>query len=375
MRSKRTGFVTLAATALGLLLATRTDAAVIHVTSVESKISETGGCSLQEAIQSANFDANVAIDVVLPDGTDHFVTTQCEPGSGDDTIVLPTGLDLFIPRAVFDAHNPAGPTATPLVFTNITIEGNGATLQSHGPVSPMGAAVEVLTRAFAVGTATVNFYSNGVIVRTVSGTGSLTLRNLSIKGFTARGGDGGVLAGGWAGSGGGGGGMGAGGAVYVFGSGELVIENSTLVGNQAIGGDGTSYGNAGGGGMGGHGGASTDLYRMGGGGGGSGGNGSDDSGGTGGFGGGSYSSATGHSVGVPCGGAGGPLGDFTNNDGHDATCPGGGGGGAGAKTDPLFPGTIYGGNGAYGGGGGGSPDQGGHGGFGAHIHGSGSNWL
>ncbi len=61
---------------------------IIFVTSLEQKISETGGCSLQEAIYSANFDNNIAIVGVNADGTDRFLTdssgqlahTQCVPG-------------------------------------------------------------------------------------------------------------------------------------------------------------------------------------------------------------------------------------------------------------------------------------------------------
>jgi CSLREA domain-containing protein len=34
---------------------------IIYVTSLEDKIGGTGGCSLKEAIYSANFDDNVAI--------------------------------------------------------------------------------------------------------------------------------------------------------------------------------------------------------------------------------------------------------------------------------------------------------------------------
>ena len=63
--------------------------AVIPVTTVVQKISSTGGCSLQEAIYSANFDSNVAIGG-YNGSTPIFVTTQCVPGSGDDIIVLPT---------------------------------------------------------------------------------------------------------------------------------------------------------------------------------------------------------------------------------------------------------------------------------------------
>ena len=40
--------------------------AVIPVTTLQQKISTTGGCSLQEAIYSANFDSNVAVKSAAP---------------------------------------------------------------------------------------------------------------------------------------------------------------------------------------------------------------------------------------------------------------------------------------------------------------------
>src|SRR6476469_3927979 len=61
-------------------------AAVINVTTTIQKVSTSGGCSLQEAICAANLRTNSAIDYVNRDGTDHFITTQCAPGTGNDTI-------------------------------------------------------------------------------------------------------------------------------------------------------------------------------------------------------------------------------------------------------------------------------------------------
>src|SRR5262249_61779244 len=106
--------------------------AVIFVTTAEQKISDSGGCSLQEAIYSANSHHNIAIDGTNFDGTDRFLSrdgqlahTQCVPGSGDDVIVLPLAATLEMKRVVDDAYNPAGPTATPIIFSKITIEGFG----------------------------------------------------------------------------------------------------------------------------------------------------------------------------------------------------------------------------------------------------------
>jgi len=88
--------------------------AVIFVTTTVDKISSTGGCSLQEAIYSANLDNNIAVDSINSDGSDHFITTGCVAGSGNDTIVLPTNAVFPLSSIVAaDSHNPFGPTATP----------------------------------------------------------------------------------------------------------------------------------------------------------------------------------------------------------------------------------------------------------------------
>jgi hypothetical protein len=52
------------------------DAAVIFVTSFSQKVSSVGGCSLQEAIFSANFDTN---QINTPTT---FFQTACVPGNG-----------------------------------------------------------------------------------------------------------------------------------------------------------------------------------------------------------------------------------------------------------------------------------------------------
>jgi len=189
-----------------------TSGATIYVTTLQQKISESGGCSLQEAVYSSNFHANIAIDATDPD---HFITTQCVAGTGNDTIVLPTsGVFNLSTYLDGDAYNPYGPTATPIIFSNITIEGHGATLEWTGSGK---------VRLFAVGPATIST-PNG----TASGTGSLTLRNVYVKGFHVKGGDG---------VSGGGGGMGAGGVVYLQ-TGTLIVENSTFDSNAARGGNG-----------------------------------------------------------------------------------------------------------------------------------------
>jgi len=334
---------------------------VIYVTTLTDKVSTTGGCSLKEAIYSSVLHDTVdgvhglAIDYTDPD---HFIITQCLLGSGNDTIILPTGYPLPVLQLTmdtsWDAYNPYGPTATPIINSNITIQGYGATLQWAGTGN---------ARLFAVGPATITT-PNGVS----SGTGSLTLINVHITGFSAKGGNG---------ADGGGGGLGAGGAIYIQ-NGDLTIENSTFDSNIAAGGNGGGYSTdtGGGGGLGGNGGVgiypdiAAYAYANGGGGGGSRGSGGSGNGGGGGGGGGTvYSGAGDANVGGPggylCGGNGGDASDQGNN-GHDAKCSGGGGGGGGASTLPLDEpiATSSGGNGAYGGGGGGGSDKGGNAGFG-----------
>jgi len=94
-----------------------------------------GGCSLKEAIYSSTLHETlegvhgIAISYTDPD---HFITTQCGLGSGNDTIMLPTGYPLPVFQLTsdtsWDAHNPYGPAATPIINSNITIQGYGSTL-------------------------------------------------------------------------------------------------------------------------------------------------------------------------------------------------------------------------------------------------------
>ena len=185
--------------------------ATITVNTTQQGITN-GQCSLQEATYASEFKSNTAINQTSPDNA---YTTGCIAGTGNgDTIVLPAG-------AVFtfdhlwdgDAHNKFGPTATPIILSKITIEGNGATLQWQETFDPGN------SRLFAVGTGDGPFG--------VSGTGNLTLKNVHVRGFHIRGGYGYT---------GGGGGLGAGGAIYVNEA-FLTVENSTFENNGALGGD------------------------------------------------------------------------------------------------------------------------------------------
>lgn len=317
--------------------------AVIPVTTTVQKVGGTGGCSLQEAIYSANFDNNVAI-AGYSGSTPIAVVTQCVPGNGDDIIVLPDRKVFQFSRVFDDAYNPAGPTATPIITSKVTLLASGATLERIGTKN---------FRLFTVGT-----------------TGHLTIRRAYIRGFVAQGGNGGPLEddfgapGGKSVSAGGGGGLGAGGAIFVIG-GTLVVEASTFEANGAYGGEGGTGESGGGGGMGGNGG---DYCSAGGGGGGGArGDGGCGSPAGGGGGGGTLSRGSDGELrrgGFDCGGEGG-----NEAGGHDGRCGGGGGGGAGDDftLEPLYP-AYSGGDGQYGGGGGGGNfhgvGSGGSGGFG-----------
>ena len=343
--------------------------ATIHVTTTTP--GNTGGlsCSLQEAIYSAEFGQNIAIDFT---DQDHNYTTGCEPGSGSgDTIVLENKTYSFSAVWDGDAHNQFGPTATPLIFKTMTIQGNGATLQWVGTGN---------VRLFAIGGAIINFDGNSGAVTSGSfkGSGNLTLQNMLIKNFHVKGGNG---------AGGAGGGLGAGGAIFV-GAAPLTVQNCTFDSNGAVGGNGGDGLYGGGGGLNGNGGTFTYPASAGGGGGGSHGDGGN--GGpngclsnayrceAGGGGGGTVypggNAVFNNQVNVPGSGGylnggtgGGPgvihNGYVTNVDGESATLAGGGGGGGGYN-DYFLGGDGKGGNGAYGGGGGGGPAGGGTGGFG-----------
>ena len=342
---------TAATTALLLASASASRADIIFVTTTEQKISDTGGCSLQEAIFSANLDDNRAIATF----TEQFnndttpsskvftpveVRTQCAPGSGDDVIVLPYNATFEMDDFVRETANALGRTATPIIRSTIRIDAHGSTFINAG-----GAI-----RLFAV-----------------EQTGRLTLRAATVSGFKALGGRGGF---------GGGGGLGAGGAIYVRG-GTVVVEGSTFSNNSATGGKGGEWRGApsggGGGGMGGWGGAAW-------GGSGGGGGGSIYSGESswslnhGGGGGGSVSEGYNRRGGYDCGGDGAdgwPLID-RETDGHNAKCDGGGGG-AGRQGITFLGGS--GGSGKYGGGGAGGGEGGGDGGSGGFGGGGGAGWY
>ena len=270
-----------------------------------------------------------------------------------------------------------GWTGLPLISSDVTIEGNGAIIErGSDPNTPT-------FRLFVIAGPDDRDTNTNLPVTT----GSLTLRNLWLRGGLAKGGNGGSGYG----MDRGGGGMGAGGGIYNRGT--LSLSACTLSTNTARGGDNGPESNgqdggAGGGGMGGDGGS---AYYGGGGGGGMGGNGGNayvtsylsdpDVRIFGAGGGGTFGNGSNGAIGIP--GVGGPFnggygigylstGSISGNGGYggggggdmNGSYAGGwggvGGGGGGTGTAD----SAGGGNGGFGGGGGGSFGDGGFGGGG-----------
>ena len=143
---------------------------------------------------------------------------------GQDTLTLSTGCTYTFTAA---DNYWYGPNALPAISSDIVIEGNGAVLEIGGAPTRL--------RFFFVGASPTTFVSPGE--------GTLTLRNMTLRGGIARGGDGSPSN-----SGGGGGGGGMGGAIFTQGA--LALDQVTLDGNSAMGGNGTFGGGGAGGGMG-----------------------------------------------------------------------------------------------------------------------------
>ena len=335
-------------------------AATIQVTTTQQQVNDDADCSLQEAIFAANYDDNVAID---PTNLGNLIETGCTPGDpGTDTVVLAAGQVYQVSGYVQDPLNPAGISATPLVWSPIVLEGNGARLERVGGLD---------LRAFTVAPAFVQ----DIGPEAPAGISpELTLRDLHVRGFRARGGDG---------AGGGGGGMGAGGAVFVL-LGNLNVERCTFEDNSATGGNGgTASQTLGGGGGGGLSASATGGVQAnaGGGGGGARGAGGAGSNNAGGGGGGTANDGVvggpivGGNGGFDCGGKGG---DYVGGTGDSAFCPGGGGGGGAVHTNGAAgaggSGFFFGGGGGGGGSTGGQLGDGfgGAGGFGGFGGGGGA---
>ena len=261
----------------------------------------------------------------------------------------PTTIKMLCGTYTFDTpHNwEYGPNALPPVTSDITIQGNGAVLDSTATVR---------LRFFYV--------SSGLSydAMTLQGlpAGKLTLRDLTLQNGKAKGGD--------AGKGGGGAGMGG----AIFNQGELMLERVTLTANTATGGSSGVNGLSGGGG-----GMGQDAQGLDGGGfgstplgvGGSGGVGSSPGNGAGGGGGGFLpTGADGGNADNLDGGNGGGKGRLGGGGGGVS---GGGGGHGGAPGDGGGGGGCCGGPSGVGGGFGRGGQGGQFGGFGLRGHGGG----
>src|SRR4029450_331748 len=93
-------------------------AATITVTTSNPNIAADGQCSLIEAIVNANNDAATHAD--------------CPAGSGADTIGLPANSNVTLSSVYATLYNGSHPLGLPLITSQITIEGNSATIARAG---------------------------------------------------------------------------------------------------------------------------------------------------------------------------------------------------------------------------------------------------
>src|SRR5258708_504366 len=138
-----------------LLMMPATHATNIFVTTTSQKVSSSGGCSLQEAIYAANRLESTAIAGYGKFGAAQVITTQCVAGTpGGNTIILPDSGFFPMSRILDDADNFTGPTATPIITSNIKIFASGSTFQRTGSLN---------FRLFAVGAGATLTIQDGFI--------------------------------------------------------------------------------------------------------------------------------------------------------------------------------------------------------------------
>ena len=145
---------------LPLIAATPIAAAgnIIHVTTTDQEVNDDADCSLQEAIYAANLDDIFAPDPANPLDPNDVLATGCTAGNGGDIIELPPMSVFTFSDPIDDYDNYTGPAATPVITSEIIIEGRGARLERS--------SAGRLTRAFVVGAG-----------------GDLDLREVHVKGF------------------------------------------------------------------------------------------------------------------------------------------------------------------------------------------------
>ncbi|MBX7222274.1 MAG: NHL repeat-containing protein [Blastocatellia bacterium] len=313
---------------------------LVNSTAQEVTITQPNGvrnsnCTLGEAILAANGNPTIS-------------ECPCQGNGGPVQIFLQPYYSTF--TLTEPATTLYGPTGLPAVSSNVTILGNGCTIErSSAGGTPNFRLFSVAGTINGVQAVETNPNSTNPAPNTLLPAGNLTLQNLTLRNGVAQGGNGGGKAGG-------GGGMGG----AVFNAGTLTLENVTVTNNRASGGNTPLSGSSGGGGgMGGSGGTG---FNLGGGGGGMGGNGGftanfDPAG----AGGGTVGNAVGPTAGTLNGGASGNFGT-----GGTGGFGGGGGGNRGAGGFGGGAGGTFSGAGASGGfgGGGGAGQPGGNGGFG-----------
>src|SRR5262249_13148213 len=170
--------------ALGQGVAT---AATITVTTNNPRIVADGQCSLVEAIVNANNDA-----ATYPD---------CPAGSGADTIVLPANANVTLSNPYATLYTtPIGttfsgiPAGLPVITSQITIEGNGATIHRDGNAPAFG-LVRVRGNTFFPGVSPTPgdltlqgvTLSGGSSFGGLSNDGILSIKNSIISGNTGSG--------------------------------------------------------------------------------------------------------------------------------------------------------------------------------------------
>jgi hypothetical protein len=115
---------------------------VIYVMTLTDKASTTGGCSLKEAIYSSTLHDTldgvhgIAIDYTDPD---HFITTQCKIGGGNDTILYNE----------YGTTTYTTPRLSPFVISNVSLAPGPSTSFALQFLNPANEAITYTTRVLA----------------------------------------------------------------------------------------------------------------------------------------------------------------------------------------------------------------------------------